>query len=96
MQRLFSWLHVYYSFDDSQPCTEVLRCGSYRLFFNEGALDRHGFLFYSDSHYFCFLCSGIAVSMVMKYADNIVKVHMQLPFLVTSPAMQGVHCTYEL
>ncbi|KAG8492736.1 hypothetical protein CXB51_010462 [Gossypium anomalum] len=25
--------------------------------------------------YICFICSGIAVSMVMKYADNIVKVY---------------------
>jgi hypothetical protein len=33
---------------------------------------------------------------VMKYADNIVKVHMQLSFSVTSPAMQGIQCTYEL
>ena len=32
--------------------------------------------------YICFLCSGIAVSMVMKYADNIVKVRHGITTLI--------------
>ncbi|KAG8499623.1 hypothetical protein CXB51_006210 [Gossypium anomalum] len=33
--------------------------------------------------YICFICSGIAVSMVMKYADNIVKVRYDPKFHVS-------------
>lgn len=36
----------------------------------------------------CFFCSGIAVSMVMKYADNIVKVRLGF--------MTGLWYSYDL
>ncbi|KAG8499894.1 hypothetical protein CXB51_006613 [Gossypium anomalum] len=37
--------------------------------------------------YICFICSGIAVSMVMKYADNIVKLRYDPKFHVYSTSV---------